>query len=84
MSQLVDGELSIGDFVVSGGDVAAMVVIEAATRLLAGVMGNEDSAAEESFGDVTTPEAAAAKDGPFDLAHRLSAFRRVWPQLEAR
>jgi tRNA (guanine37-N1)-methyltransferase len=46
---LVDGELSIGDYVLGGGEVAALVVIEAVTRLVPGVMGNEASAAEESF-----------------------------------
>jgi tRNA (guanine37-N1)-methyltransferase len=48
---LCDGELSIGDFVLAGGEGAALVVIEAVTRLLPGVMGNEASAAEESFTD---------------------------------
>ena len=47
---LVDGELSIGDFVLGGGEVAACVVVEAVTRLLPGLMGNEASAGEESFG----------------------------------
>jgi tRNA (guanine37-N1)-methyltransferase len=47
---LVDGELSIGDYVLGGGEVAACVVIEAVTRLLPGVMGNDVSAQEESFG----------------------------------
>lgn len=42
-------EISIGDFVLSGGEVAAMALIEACVRLLPGVMGAEDSAAEESF-----------------------------------
>ncbi|MFN0088819.1 MAG: tRNA (guanosine(37)-N1)-methyltransferase TrmD [Acidimicrobiales bacterium] len=46
---LVDGELSIGDYVLAGGEVAAMVVIEAVARLLPGVMGNQQSAVEESF-----------------------------------
>lgn len=46
---LVDGELSIGDFVLAGGEVAAMVVIEAVARLVPGVMGNEESVAHESF-----------------------------------
>ncbi|MFN7149812.1 MAG: tRNA (guanosine(37)-N1)-methyltransferase TrmD [Microthrixaceae bacterium] len=46
---LVDDELSIGDFVLSGGEVAALVVIEAVGRLVPGVMGNEASASEESF-----------------------------------
>ena len=48
---LVDGELSIGDYVLGGGEVAAMVVLETVGRLLPGVMGNETSAEEESFSD---------------------------------
>jgi tRNA (guanine37-N1)-methyltransferase len=46
---LVDGELSVGDFVLAGGELAALVVIEAVARLVPGVLGNEGSAAEESF-----------------------------------
>ena len=46
---LVDGELSIGDYVLGGGEVPALVVIEAVARLVPGVMGNESSAADESF-----------------------------------
>jgi tRNA (guanine37-N1)-methyltransferase len=48
---LVDGELSIGDYVLAGGEVAAMVVLEAVGRLVPGVMGNDTSAEEESFAD---------------------------------
>ena len=47
---LVDGELSIGDVVLSGGEVAACVVIEAVARLLPGAMGNAVSPVTESFG----------------------------------
>ena len=50
-THLVDGELSVGDYVLSGGEVAAMVVLEAVTRLVPGVMGNATSADEESFSD---------------------------------
>ena len=46
---LCDGELSVGDYVLNGGEVAAMVVVEAVARLVPGVMGNAESAAEESF-----------------------------------
>lgn len=46
---LVDDELSIGDYVLGGGEVAAMVVLEAVTRLVPGVMGNEASGHDESF-----------------------------------
>jgi tRNA (guanine37-N1)-methyltransferase len=46
---LVNDELSLGDFVLGGGEVAAMAIIEAVARLLPGVMGNMESATEESF-----------------------------------
>lgn len=45
----VDEELSIGDFVLSGGEVPAMAVIDAVVRLLPGVLGDDDSAAQDSF-----------------------------------
>lgn len=48
---LVDGEVSIGDVVLAGGEAAAVVVVEAVARLVPGVMGNAASAAEESFAD---------------------------------
>lgn len=48
---LCDGELSIGDYVLGGGEVAALVVLEAVGRLVPGVMGNATSAEDESFGD---------------------------------
>ena len=47
---LVDGELSVGDVVLNGGEVAACLVIEAVTRLLPGAMGNAASPVSESFG----------------------------------
>lgn len=46
---VVDEEISIGDYVLMGGEVAAMVVIESVTRLIPGVVGNEDSIEHESF-----------------------------------
>lgn len=45
----VDEELSIGDFVLSGGELAAMVLVDAVARLLPGVLGHEDSAEQDSF-----------------------------------
>jgi tRNA (guanine37-N1)-methyltransferase len=48
---LVDGELSVGDVVLAGGEVAACLVVEAVTRLLPGVMGNAVSPVTESFGE---------------------------------
>jgi tRNA (guanine37-N1)-methyltransferase len=49
LAHAIDGELSIGDYVLAGGEVAAMVVLEAVGRLVPGVMGNAASATEESF-----------------------------------
>jgi tRNA (guanine37-N1)-methyltransferase len=48
---LCDGELSVGDYVLAGGEAAALVVIEAVARLVPEVMGNEASAGDESFAD---------------------------------
>ncbi|MDA8399767.1 MAG: tRNA (guanosine(37)-N1)-methyltransferase TrmD [Actinomycetota bacterium] len=46
---LVDGEISTGDYILAGGEAAALVVIEAVARLVPGVMGNEASSIEETF-----------------------------------
>ena len=48
---LADEELSVGDFVLSGGELAAAMVIDCVARLLPGVLGNADSAIQESFGE---------------------------------
>ena len=48
---LADDEISVGDFVVSGGELPAALVIDAVARLRAGVLGNEQSAVAESFGE---------------------------------
>ncbi|HKW56757.1 MAG TPA: tRNA (guanosine(37)-N1)-methyltransferase TrmD [Candidatus Acidoferrum sp.] len=48
---LATEELSVGDFVLSGGELAGMMVIDAVTRLLPGALGNEASSQNESFGD---------------------------------
>ncbi len=48
---LADEELSIGDFVLSGGELAAALVIDCVARLLPGVLGNQDSTVQESFSD---------------------------------
>ena len=48
---LCDGELTVGDYVLAGGEAAALVVIDAVARLVPGVMGNAESAADESFAD---------------------------------
>lgn len=47
----VDDEISVGDFVLAGGELGALVVIEATARLVPGVLGNAESAADESYGE---------------------------------
>ena len=49
VSELVDEELSIGDYVLNGGEVPAMVVVETVARLVPGVVGDEQSLKDESF-----------------------------------
>ncbi|HEC10702.1 MAG TPA: tRNA (guanosine(37)-N1)-methyltransferase TrmD [Acidimicrobiales bacterium] len=51
VEELVDGEVSVGDYVLAGGELGALVVIEATARLVPGVLGNEDSPREESFSE---------------------------------
>lgn len=50
-THLIDDEISIGDYVLAGGELAALVVVEAVARLRPGVLGNADSAEDESFSD---------------------------------
>ena len=76
-AHLCDGELSIGDYVLNGGEAAALVVIEAVARLVPGVMGNEASGVEESF------STAAGAGGLLEHPHytRPAVFRD-WPVPE--
>jgi tRNA (guanine37-N1)-methyltransferase len=68
---LVDDEISIGNYVLSGGELAAAVVIDSVARLLPGVLGNESSAAFDSFQDTGHGE------GVLDCPHwtRPAEFR---------
>lgn len=67
----VDEEWSIGDYVLSGGELAAAVIIDAVVRLMPGVLGDEDSATQDSFGEglldcphYTRPETVDGKEVP--------------------
>ena len=51
LDTVVDDEVSLGDFVLAGGELAALCVIEAVVRLRPGALGNDESSVEESFGD---------------------------------
>lgn len=83
----VDEEISIGDFVLTGGEIPAMAVIDSVTRLLPGALGNEESAAYESFTDFlleypqfTRPEKFEGKRVPEVLLsgnhERIRQYRR--------
>lgn len=58
---LATDEISIGDFVLSGGELAAAMVLDAVTRLIPGALGNEDSAVNESFSDVVEARPAESE-----------------------
>jgi len=61
---LATDELSIGDYVLSGGELAAAVVMETVTRLLPGVLGNEESSAQDSFARAAGPLGKGILDCP--------------------
>lgn len=62
----VDAEISIGDFVLTGGELGAMVVIDAVTRLIPGVLGNVDSAESDTFSDGLVEYAHFTRPPTFD------------------
>ncbi len=82
---LADRELSIGDYVLSGGELGAAVIADAVTRLIPGAVGNEASTRQESFTDFPEPEAwdrpdsTCASGGLLDYPHytRPAEFRGV-------
>ncbi len=86
----VDMELSIGDFVLSGGEMAAMVVIEAVSRLVPGVLGGEKSSQEDSFEDglleypqYTRPRVFKNQEVPEILLSGDHEKIRVWRRTES-
>lgn len=66
---LCDRELSIGDYVLSGGELAAAIIMDATVRLLPGALGNPDSSRFESFGADDAPEEPAIPGGPPRSTH---------------
>lgn len=74
-------ELSIGDYILSGGELAAAVLVDVVTRLLPGALGDDRSAREESF--AVHPEATVSAGGVLDCPHytRPADFRG-WPVPE--
>jgi tRNA (guanine37-N1)-methyltransferase len=86
---LADREISIGDYVLSGGELGAAVIVDAVTRLLPGALGNEASAQQESFTatqkpvsegpgpEITAPDSTCGSGGLLDYPHytRPAEFR---------
>ena len=61
---MVDLELSIGDYVLTGGELPAAIVVDAVTRLLPGALGNKASTENESFSELETSEVAQSATIP--------------------
>ncbi len=89
---IVDQEVSIGDFVLSGGEPAALVIMDAVIRLIPGVVGDEDSLRVDSFSDglvgypnYTRPPVFKGMEVPQILRsgnHKLIELWRRWKQIE--
>jgi len=87
---LVDREISIGDYILTGGEVSALVVIDAVSRLIPGVLGNEASAARESFSlglleypQYTRPAEYKSWNVPDVLVSGHHAQIERWQRIEA-
>jgi tRNA (guanine37-N1)-methyltransferase len=90
IDRFADDELSLGDYVLSGGEAAALVVMDAVIRLLPGVLGSPDSVESESFVDglldypqYTRPESVAGSDVPAVLQQGNHAAIRRWRLKQA-
>ncbi len=91
---LVDEELSIGDFVLTGGELPALTVVDAVARLLPGVLGDDKSAHEESFSEAlegmleyphyTKPETFKGKSVPPVLLSGNHALIKKWRMEQRR
>jgi len=86
----VDEEMSLGDYVLSGGEIAAMAVIDATVRLLPGVLGDDESALQDSFSDglldhphFTRPEVIDGRTVPEVLLSGDHARIRRWRMKQA-
>ena len=92
IDRFVDGEISLGDFVITGGELAALAVVDAVSRLRPGVLGNESSPSDESFvrgaleyPQYTRPPEFRGERVPAVLLsgdHQRIARWRRWQQLE--
>lgn len=87
----IDDEISIGDYVLTGGELPAMVLVDCISRLVPGVLGSEDSASEESFSEnlleypqYTRPASFRGMDVPEILLNGHHAKIQAWRLEQAR
>jgi tRNA (guanine37-N1)-methyltransferase len=81
---LATEEISIGDFVLSGGELPALLIIDAVTRLLPGALGNEASAQNESFADLELRERVDKFRRPNPSSAALSSLEGLYEQLASK
>ncbi len=88
---IIDDEISIGDYVLTGGELPAMVLIDCVCRLIPGVLGSEESAADESFSEslleypqYTRPANFRGMEVPEILLNGHHAKIQAWRQEQAR
>lgn len=88
--EIIDDEISVGDYVLTGGELPAMVLIDCVSRLIPGVLGSEDSAADESFSDdlleypqYTRPASFRGMDVPEILLNGHHANIEAWRRAKA-
>jgi tRNA (guanine37-N1)-methyltransferase len=86
----IDVELSVGDYILTGGELGAMVVIDAVARLIPGVLGGEKSSLEDSFQDgllkypqYTRPRTFQGKEVPGVLLSGDHEKIRVWRRMQS-
>ncbi|MEZ4321420.1 MAG: tRNA (guanosine(37)-N1)-methyltransferase TrmD [Myxococcota bacterium] len=91
IESLVDEEVSLGDFVLTGGEIAAIAIVDAVGRLVPGVLGNADSAVEESFANgllehpqYTRPRVFRDLEVPEILLSGHHAKITEWREAQAR
>ena len=88
---IIDDEVSVGDYVLTGGELPAMVLVDCVSRLIPGVLGSEASAADESFSEdlleypqYTRPASFRGMDVPEVLLNGHHAKIQAWRQEQAR
>lgn len=89
--EIIDDEISVGDYVLTGGELPAMVLVDCVSRLIPGVLGSEESAVDESFSEdlleypqYTRPASFRGMDVPEILLNGHHAKIQAWRQEQAR